>query len=363
VATTHRDAFLEDIIAHPEDDTSRLVFADWLDDHGEADRAEFIRLQVQIARLSAGDPQRRPLEKRQEELLARHEGVWKSALPALEGVTWQDFTRGFVEAVFVESVEAFLAQAPSLFAAAPVRRLQVGQVDAEGAWALARSRWLLRLSELNLGNNPHLGRPGVECLASSPYIENLTSLLLHYNGLGDEAVACLAASPHLGHLTELYLSGNELEDKGAAALGRSTHLPCLTDLDLRDNQVDDSGVRVLANGGQRHLLDTLWLVNNRIGPEGAEALAFSSELPLLKRLYLNYNDIGDDGAVALAESPHSTSLCDLDLRHCLIRDNGGRSLAASPYLDGLEMLWLTGNRLSLDTLTLLRRRFGQRVRF
>ncbi len=32
-------SFLADILEHPDDDTPRLVFADWLDDHGEADRA------------------------------------------------------------------------------------------------------------------------------------------------------------------------------------------------------------------------------------------------------------------------------------------------------------------------------------
>ncbi len=44
-----RDTFLADILAHPEDDTPRLIYADWLDDNAtsEAERArtEFIRLQ------------------------------------------------------------------------------------------------------------------------------------------------------------------------------------------------------------------------------------------------------------------------------------------------------------------------------
>ena len=45
------DAFLADIIEHPEDDTPRLVFADWLEDRGDApgrDLAEFIRLQIEL---------------------------------------------------------------------------------------------------------------------------------------------------------------------------------------------------------------------------------------------------------------------------------------------------------------------------
>jgi uncharacterized protein (TIGR02996 family) len=42
-------ALLNAIIASPGDDLPRLIFADWLDDRGEADRAEFIRVQCRIA--------------------------------------------------------------------------------------------------------------------------------------------------------------------------------------------------------------------------------------------------------------------------------------------------------------------------
>jgi uncharacterized protein (TIGR02996 family) len=41
-----RTAFMRRILAVPEDDNVRLVFADWLEEHDEADRAEFIRLQI-----------------------------------------------------------------------------------------------------------------------------------------------------------------------------------------------------------------------------------------------------------------------------------------------------------------------------
>jgi uncharacterized protein (TIGR02996 family) len=38
-----REAFLQAIIDDPDDDTPRLIFADWLDENGEPERAEFIR--------------------------------------------------------------------------------------------------------------------------------------------------------------------------------------------------------------------------------------------------------------------------------------------------------------------------------
>lgn len=43
-----RDAFLRSIVTDPADDTARLVFADWLDEHGEPERAEFIRAMVDL---------------------------------------------------------------------------------------------------------------------------------------------------------------------------------------------------------------------------------------------------------------------------------------------------------------------------
>ncbi len=43
-----RAAFISAIAASPDDDLPKLVFADWLDEHGEGARAEFIRLQIAV---------------------------------------------------------------------------------------------------------------------------------------------------------------------------------------------------------------------------------------------------------------------------------------------------------------------------
>lgn len=50
-------AFLADIIEHPTDDTPRLIYADWLEDTcypAQPARAEFIRVQCELARLTGG---------------------------------------------------------------------------------------------------------------------------------------------------------------------------------------------------------------------------------------------------------------------------------------------------------------------
>jgi uncharacterized protein (TIGR02996 family) len=45
---SERDAFLAGILAHPEDDAPRLLYADWLDERADP-RGEFIRVQVSLA--------------------------------------------------------------------------------------------------------------------------------------------------------------------------------------------------------------------------------------------------------------------------------------------------------------------------
>lgn len=41
------------IVTEPDDDTPRLVYADWLQENGQEERAEFIRLQCELSRLEA----------------------------------------------------------------------------------------------------------------------------------------------------------------------------------------------------------------------------------------------------------------------------------------------------------------------
>ncbi len=44
-------AFLKAIIAKPDEDTPRLAYADWCDECGQTERAEFIRVQIELARI------------------------------------------------------------------------------------------------------------------------------------------------------------------------------------------------------------------------------------------------------------------------------------------------------------------------
>ena len=79
---SYEEAFLRAICEQPDDNTPRLIFADWLEERGhpgDADRAEFIPLQCWLA--SPGDiSNRSELEKREKELLDRHRKEWEQPL-------------------------------------------------------------------------------------------------------------------------------------------------------------------------------------------------------------------------------------------------------------------------------------------
>src|SRR5947209_5840746 len=78
---TH-DALFQAILAAPGDDVPRLVYADWLEEHGddaERDRARFIRAQIDLERLHDRDP-RKKARQRLSEALPRARR-WDARLP------------------------------------------------------------------------------------------------------------------------------------------------------------------------------------------------------------------------------------------------------------------------------------------
>src|SRR5947199_5771038 len=104
------DPFLRAILDAPDDELPRLIYADWLDERGDPDRAEFIRLQVELARLPVRDPLRKPLTEREAELMNAHGPDWLD--PPDDFLANWYFVRGFLEVGL--SVRAFLRPAGEL---------------------------------------------------------------------------------------------------------------------------------------------------------------------------------------------------------------------------------------------------------
>jgi uncharacterized protein (TIGR02996 family) len=120
------DAFLEAILENEDDDAPRLVFADWLEENGQPERAEFIRCQCLWARLPRGDARREELRARCRLLLKRHGRRWAGLLgPWLCSGT---FRRGFLDTVTIPA-QVYLEHAADIDRLIPVRRFTVDLTD------------------------------------------------------------------------------------------------------------------------------------------------------------------------------------------------------------------------------------------
>jgi uncharacterized protein (TIGR02996 family) len=232
-----RASFLQAILAAPDDDTPRLVFADWLDEQGDDARSEFIRAQCRLARLPAGDPRRPPLNTRARELLKAHREEWLRPLRAVvPGLESQDisFARGFPSGVTFRRDED-LGHAASLAAVTPLQEVRLDlagkRIGASGVRALAQSSHLQRLTRLDLAGN-RIGDGGAWALARSRNLRALTHLNLTGNRIGSVGVLALARSENLQALTHLDLAGNYIGDAGARDLAESPYLRRLTYLDI-----------------------------------------------------------------------------------------------------------------------------------
>jgi len=134
---TDHDALYRAIIAHPEDDTPRLVYADWLQETDRAEEAEFIRLGCRLEAATPDHPEYVEWLARHEELslwLATHVSGPKLKFPAGLGLDcgrgwWRISWRGFPKYVDFDGnqhhgVKAMRALATSLeeaFEALPTR--------------------------------------------------------------------------------------------------------------------------------------------------------------------------------------------------------------------------------------------------
>jgi len=132
---TGRESFVAAIAAAPDDDTARLAFADWLDDHDEPAQAALIRHEVAAAKSGALPTLFPAGEEAAGHVDLGGELVKVVIAPAVEGVQWAT-DRGLVcYARCEESVWRELG--PAVVKAHPVTMLDCG---ANGAELLRRAR-------------------------------------------------------------------------------------------------------------------------------------------------------------------------------------------------------------------------------
>jgi uncharacterized protein (TIGR02996 family) len=402
------DDLLQAILANPNEDAPRLLYAEWLERQGDLQRAEFIRTQIEFARLSADDERRSVLIACERQLLVANSGLWCD-----DWMLGHRFRRGFLDAIRCYGPGHFLENADRVFRAEPVREVwfdtQEEVWDPDATAALAASPYLSRVQKLNLppGRCFDIPSDALLTLTGSPQLSHLETLelgdgmgrsdidddtfceligtrrrrmppcfrALRRLGLsgvpiGDDSLAALTASPLADTLTHLDLSANERVTRaGVLSLVSSPLWSRLIELDVSGVHPHTLGralvVEALGRSQLRRLamhadpetlsgadswgpLESLRLrCRSRIDINQLRALAACKHLAGLTRLDLKGAGITAEGASLLAACPYLTRLTALNLEGSgRLGDDGVKALAASPFLKHLKYLNLAESGLT-----------------
>jgi uncharacterized protein (TIGR02996 family) len=231
-------ALLRAIGAHPDEDTPRLMYADWLDEHGRAERAEYIRVQVTRQRkLATGEDDER-LYAREVELYRAHAAQWlRELMPPGYDPAIVSGDRGFF-AKARASAGAVLRAADHpgaglitdlVLRANPCKK---GERFADQIDKLSGLPHFANVSRLRVLNVPEVLHPSGALALAMAHFPRLTELDVAHGLIGD-GIATLALSRAFPALRVLDVSVNDITDGAAPTL--ELLLPRLERADLRGN--------------------------------------------------------------------------------------------------------------------------------
>jgi uncharacterized protein (TIGR02996 family) len=301
-------AFLDAILDAPDDDAPRLIYADWLEDNGEPEQAEFIRAQIRLARLPPDAPGRAALAAREQALRQEHGRRWAEPLRGLDW-GWR-FGRGFIDAVQIHSFNGeTVASLARVTASAPIRMLSIPDDCPDGESLVLAAPHMGRLRELRF-----------EYTA------------FHYSGRLSDHMQALLTSLHVAGLTKLYVVGGRnwgwLSKKALRAIITSPSLTGLTDLTLVHDWhgLAPDLIRMLARTRRKASLEKVSLSESQISPELMRELGSSRHLSRLT--HLDFRKCNWERATwqALLDAPLFRQLQRLYLHNTNVTDGAGQHL-------------------------------------
>jgi uncharacterized protein (TIGR02996 family) len=319
-----KESLLAQIVANPDDDAPRLVFADWCEENGEPDRAEFIRLQMRLEAVPERDAERFDLEERAGDLLAAHREGWLEGLPAWARREAVGFRRGLPGEVRL-TPGRLLSHGEKLTRVMPLVRLTLDGLGARAA-DVAKSAAMDRLAELDLGvpedpeqvgeffrhfRGERLRRLGlrraagvlsIAGAAAWPGLARLTDLSVREAVPPDDDLAALLASPQLGGLRRLELPSTYVGPRAWAALAKNERLAGVRHLDLSCAFPNWEGLTArLAELPWE--LDSLKFTRWGVGEEAVRLLARAPWFAGLRNLEIDGHEVAEALPAAMAGAP------------------------------------------------------------
>lgn len=266
-------------------DWPRLVYADWLEDHGEIERAEFVRVQCRLSTMGPDEPRRRELEVREDELRPYYERALQPwllhAFPdmllswrAERGIPHISFSDREFQSIAHKLREPFPWIGITLIWSAADLEEMVGLPMLERVVSVSffyrdfrreSMRTLLSaldrayLYDLSLGHSKNLRPSVMQQLANWPGLSRVRRLSFSFSELTDKEIGVLVGSGYLSNLRWLQLNNNGLTDIAPRSLASSPGIGTLRWIGLTGcDQVTRQGVEVLAGSD---LLPSLEVIN------------------------------------------------------------------------------------------------------
>lgn len=383
------DHFLKLICDQPADIGPRLVYADWLEEHGDP-RGEFIRVQCALSGLANDDPQQTSLKRREHELLRLHQQEWLRPLEQLLGPNeprqpvaavagwlasilpreiarvvrgvatntfpaWQArFKNGFVERLEIDHDR--LSTVKDIPVHIPLRQLHVSRgattVGNPMSWmtnGLMKHIWELHVSTYTIDESQW-----VRCWETvrCPCLDSLMFTTQPFHGL-----VAIANAEVASRLKSISIVGNPFDSSDVSLLSRFSALNGLT---LCGLGIDADLIGELSRQAICARLVELAFTNCALGNVAVLHLD-AARYPNLRQLFLETCELGDAAAEHVAVNPLLRQLSHLSLCDNQVTDRGALTLADSPNWRGMTTIDLTYNPISPDVHRALKIRFGDRI--
>ena len=349
--------FVRAVAAEPDDDTVRLAFADWLDEQGKSGRAQFVRVQVERARLDEFDPRQSELFAAEQRLLVEHAD---DIIGRFRGID-EDFRlrRGFVEMV-QGTAELLADRLGELCSHTPIREIRLtGMTEAGLGAKLGALKELARVERVEIndlkGDRHELDE--THALLDSPNWAKVRGITL-VTGIRREGFLALLDRPAFAGLREIRLNGYEA-DSLVDALAERPNLP-VESIAVHHNRMGECS---LTNEGLQKLANTPHWARLRaldVGacPMGYDWAKYEDVLPRsgLRRLVLrapgmNVGLAGDCNGVLRAASWGKVE--SFGFHNMLFDSKDLDRLRTHPSAGQLKSLHLTSSRMRGATLDVL----------
>jgi uncharacterized protein (TIGR02996 family) len=327
------DALYAAVCAAPDDDTPRLVLADWLDEHDDPHRAAHIRAEVQLHRLREDDPHASavfsacaamqeydwskyydpaevsPAVARLEELhkesqkhAKKAEARWKAVLGKRAAGEIIIYERGFPHCISISNAKHY-AQAVAKLPPEnlPGYRLFVHDASDTGFDDVLACKNFARATGFTVFGVR--SSDTVRKLGARPEVRNFRELSVRFDESDNEILTAIATESNWCNLRSLSvsesLSGRSARLDLTEEFATATHLRTLTHLDLSLRGLSDGGLVSVSKLGLPRLRSLL-VGSNRFGAVGTLGLV-AGKFPELRHLDAGRSAIGDNAAAILAD--------------------------------------------------------------